>query len=581
MKYEGLTLEYVKFIDDYKVGKVKALVKKIKKFYEDLTQNETEKLFQAEKEERKRCVNNLFEHIDVGAIVQYIEHAMLNEKDVTSLWSSNELRSQWRKDVSILRQKWNETQQEAYYKAQSLKTAIPRDTIKALKTIPESDNCLSQIKAIIARALDQGWLELEFEVLLDGLKQGVSAEQIKAIEAEKQKWTAELLAISNKYNYTKWLGEACQNAVNVSFSTHVAKLTHSSIKGATSIYFDEEDEDPQYLTTAALNDKPIDVSQTDNKYAPIGKFLKLKFGGSTAADKLIKSDLSDFEVFAEDDEQLNKWQQGFLNAFEDRHPSSHSLAKQLYYPVGESYHLLSPLVSSSLDQRVFERITHAKFDNTSKEIRQQKRNDKYHTNTEISYPNIAILKVTASNHGNASPLNGERGGRRYLFSSLPPMWKSSLKPPINQQNMYYGELDSRARATTRSLQKYLLALRNQKSNKRIRDNVKGKVKEIIDTLFQYVAEIQNMTEQAGWSEQASSLKEAHRLWLDPFRQDEQFQQKRKRGDWKNEVCYDFGLWLNKRIKHEKMEFEKLDAKSWANILKKRLREFELDLEVLS
>jgi len=579
MKYKGLALEVANFIDDYKIGKVKTLVKKIKKFYEDLAKKETDKLSEDEKNQTKSRIDNLFNPVRVDNTLQYIEKSLLIIDALVFTPPESDQRTWLKNEFSALKKKCLDAQQKDDYKAQSLKTAITRSTLKSLDKFDGYDENESQIKEVVKRALDQVWLSFNLDAFLNKIKQGLNDEQIRSMDVEKHKWTAELQDISTKYDYTNWLDEKSQDAINVSFATHVVKLTHSSIKGASSVYFNNQDKLPEYLSTSSLKNKPIDVSQTDNKFAPISKFLKLKSGELILADKLLKSDISDLEAFAKDEEQLMQWQKGFLDAFKEKQPASHSLAKQVYYPVGDTYHLISPLFSSSLDQVVFEYINHSKFNQT--EIRQQKRNNKYHSEIEISYPNIAILKVTASNHGNASPLNGKRGGRRYLFPTMPPQWKTELNPPINQKDMFYGDFNSRAWRAAKSLHQYLLALQDKKSNKRIRDNVKNSVNDIIDTLFNYVAEIQNMTGHAGWSERATNLKESHQLWLDPFRTDDQFQQARKRADWQAEVCYDFGLWLNHKLRHDKMVFEKLDAKSWANILKKRLREFERDLEVLS
>ena len=94
-----------------------------------------------------------------------------------------------------------------------------------------------------------------------------------------RKWIKISERIEQEYSPNIWLDWASSSAKNISFSTHVAKLTHSSIKGATNIYFDKEDERSDYLSTSSLVEKVVDVSQTDNKLAPIGKFLQLEHEG--------------------------------------------------------------------------------------------------------------------------------------------------------------------------------------------------------------------------------------------------------------------------------------------------------------
>ncbi len=395
-----------------------------------------------------------------------------------------------------------------------------------------------------------------------------------------RKWIKVSERIEQEYSPVTWLDWASSSAKNISFSTHVAKLTHSSIKGATNIYFDKEDERSNYFSTSSLVEKVVDVSQTDNKLAPIGKFLQLEHEGIKLADRLRDKDVSDLESFATTKEQLHSWKEDFYGAFQSAQPSSHSLAKQMYFPVENGYHMISPLVASSLEQALFEKIQYSKYKETKK-IRDQKKAGKFHKEMTVYYPNLAILMVTASNHNNASPLNGKRGGKRYLFSSAPPpQWESTLRPPLYQTSLFYGEYERRVWRKVKSLQEYFLELEDEKSNKRIRDNIKRSINWIVDTLFDYVAEIQSMRDSRGWSAEEGRLKASHRLWLDPYRDDEAFQSDRNSGLWQDEVCLDFGIWLNKKLEHKKMLFEKRDATRWAKLLKGRLREFERDLEVL-
>ena len=359
----------------------------------------------------------------------------------------------------------------------------------------------------------------------------------------------------------------------------MAKLTHSSIKGATNIYFDKSDKEPYYFSTSSLTKKTVDVSQTNNALSPIGKLFQLEFNGIKLADKMRNRDLSDFKSFAKNEEQFLLWENNFFNAFQKNKPSTHFLAKQMYFPISkDTYHMLSPLVSSSLEQEVYEKVQYSKY-KESKKNREQKRAGKYHKELNVWYPNLAILKVTQSNHGNASPLNGKRGGIRYLFPSTPPQWKSSIKPPLKYISLF-RDYERRVWRQTKELQEYLLKITDNKPNMYIRDNVRRNINGIIDTLFNYVAEIQNLKELRGWSQEEGKLKESHRLWLDPYCEDIEFQNKRETKEWQDEVCLDFGLWLNKKLEHKEMLFVKINSDRWAKILKGRLREFERDLEVL-
>ena len=576
MKYEGLTLGFVNFIDQYKVEKTDNLIKKI---LESLD-NEIEKKDEKEKVNLNISYTNILGQFNIDQLIIFFERYFIVDEYLFFL-KNTENTNEWLRKLKEQKIEWINLQNENDFKVQSLRVKITSYIKKSFESFENYEANSRSIKDKTEFALDSYLLSYDLENRLNKIKTKHPL-FLNLIDDQSKFWLTKLEEISNKYHYPNWLDWASENAHNIGFSTHVAKLTHSSIKGGSSIYFDKIDQESEYLTTASLVDRPIDVSQTDNKFAPIGKLLKLEFNEQKLYSKLICSDVTDIETFTDNEDQLRKWQNGFLNCFRDKTPSSHSLAKQIYYPIGNNYHLLGTLASSSLDQLIFDKF---KFSEVTVSIRKQKWSKKYHFDEiELSYPNIAILKVTSGDktskaHMNVSPLNVERVGSRYLFPSAPPSWKSNLKPPISQTSLFDGEFTHRAWHSTKSLQKYLLAIRMQPSTKQIRDHVKEYADQIIGILFNYVTEIHNLTSQSGWSQSAKKLKESHQLWLDPYRQDDNFQQKRQSGNWQAQVCHDFGNWLNHHLSHDKMSFSKMESDTWAKFLLKRLREFERDLEL--
>jgi len=334
-----------------------------------------------------------------------------------------------------------------------------------------------------------------------------------------------------------------------------------------------------YLSTAELKNKEIEISQTNNALAPIGKLLQLKSNDESLSELLKKGDLTIFEQFSNNDEQLAQWKKGFESVFKEKELATHYLAKQLYFPINnnnhcdeKNYHLINPMMSSSLDQAVFDKVNFTKYSKEMVEIRKQKREGKFHQDIQVSLPDLAALKVTASNHGNASPLNGKRSGKRYLLPSMPPTWQKMQTTPRNQKTLFSGEFEKRAWKSTKELQKYLIKLQNKEfGNKAIRDDVKQQINNVINILFDYVLDIQAMP--PNWSEK-SKLKEAHTLWLDSEREDQAFQEKRKSGQWQDEVCQDFGLWMNSKLSNKDMKLVQFEKNKWAKLLKNRLSLFD-------
>lgn len=82
---------------------------------------------------------------------------------------------------------------------------------------------------------------------------------------------------------------------------------------------------------------------------------------------------------------------------------------------------------------------------------------------------------------------------------------------------------------------------------------------------------------SGWSEQAK-LKEAHALWLDNNRDDQSFQAKRKSGQWHDDICQDFGLWMNRKLSNKNMKLVKFEQRKWAKLLQNRLNLFDKSWE---
>jgi len=385
-----------------------------------------------------------------------------------------------------------------------------------------------------------------------------------------------------------WLEDRANTAIslnsnkketNISLSTHPIKLTHSSISRATNICFNKSVCDNKYFSTSSISIIQLDVGYPNAGLVPLGKLLLFLHDKKLIEEIPTIADFKIFKTFAKNEEQYKKWIKGFSLYYRIHTLASHFLAKQIYFPIDDSYHMISPLVSSSLEHAIYEKVQYSKSKDRKK-CRDKKRDGKYYHEISVWYPSLAVLKATGSNHSNASLLNGNRGGRRYLFPSTPPQWESTLNPPLNYTSLFRGEYERRVWKQTKELQEYLLKIKDNNPNMYIRDNVRRNINWIIDTLFNYVAEIQNLKELSGWSQEEGRLKESHRLWLDPYCEDELFQAKRATKEWQDEVCLDFGLWLNKKLEHKEMLFVKINSDRWAKILKGRLREFERDLEVL-
>ena len=411
------------------------------------------------------------------------------------------------------------------------------------------------------------------------------------IDRKKENYMKKVDALRAKFNPCKWLSENFKNAGNVSFATHVVKLTHSKID-APSLTDCIDEQNSSYLTTSALTTKTIDGAVVGNQFAPISQFLELELDGVKLVDQLSKDDRI-FEFFLPLEEKdkiteelLKTWTQGFRKALDSGFPASHSLAKQVYFPVndninnvGRSYHLLCNVISSSLAQSIHENV----FDENQKNVKKAKGKERFSSEKLSRFVSRSTLGVTASNHSNASQLNAKRGGKLHLFSTQPPTWQTQLKPPIYRKSLFDDFSNSSINTELDYLRDFLLRFKKLdlsiKDPKRMR-HLERWMNTIIDEFLFYVGSIQNLP--SGWSDrQDIKLKKEHQYLLDPYRKDETFQSARHGSDWQTAIRADFAMWLNRRLRGKNKQFtpQKKHTHLWKKLLETPLREFMEPIEV--
>ncbi|ASN84216.1 type I-F CRISPR-associated protein Csy1 [Pectobacterium versatile] len=402
----------------------------------------------------------------------------------------------------------------------------------------------------------------------------------EALAEEELELAEKRREIEQKHEVRAWLTDAASRAGQISLVTHALKFTHSDAKGS-SIFSAETATDAKTLSTATLAQPAIDA--VGNAAAlDVAKLLQTEHEGDSLVAALQRGDHSALEALAESPEQLAQWLAGFQQVFTDRQPSSHKLAKQIYFPTenGE-YHLLSPLYSSSLAQALHQRINAVRFGDEAKDIRKARKDNLWHDQLDISYPNLAVQNMGGTKPQNISSLNSSRSGRSYLLSCAPPQWNSVEKPPQQHECIFRsnGEADYHTSDIVKSMRRFLLSVKKVQNNRDIRQQRLHYLDQLIDQLFFYASSVQNLS--AGWSAE-SELTRAQQLWLDPYRAetDTVFRREREAGGWQKAVAYDFGRWLNRRLKHEELIFGEVERREWstAALFKRRMREMESALK---
>lgn len=376
----------------------------------------------------------------------------------------------------------------------------------------------------------------------------------------------------NKYSPDVWLTWAAENAKNVTFATHVSKLTHSAID--SSSFFDViKSQNNAYLSSASLKETAIDGAVRGNQYAPIYQLLELELNKQKLISEFNNTETDLLKVFAKDDVQKAAWNLGFSAALSEGKPSAHFLLKQVYFPIADNqYHLLCNLVSSSKAQALFEF-----YRRNPEGLFKTKANNKYSRIHYFNFPNRASISITASNHGNASQLNSLRGGRLGLYSCQPPVWHSNIKPPVYRRS-FFNEL-SRTYTVQENIQFLVDFLaRFESLQLSIKDPkrmhwVKQWLENITDEVLVYVKTIQALP--VGWSTAKDiKLKSEHQILLDCHRQDEAFRTMQASSNWQVVIAQDFAAWLNSRLNKVNKNFTPQEAHSklWEKLFEANFRE---------
>ena len=381
-----------------------------------------------------------------------------------------------------------------------------------------------------------------------------------------------LMAMTDYYKV--WIRYALLQIDYVTPATHVAKLTHSS-SGGSSIIDDISDVKAEYLTTSTLPNLIYDGAYPNASLSKVAKFLLLNIDGMPLGKLLKAGDSTPLQNIATGDE-LNHWTTEFQAQLNPR-PKADSLAKQVYHPIDDDYHLLVVLKSSSLIQAIYDRYFVKEVRKERDNIYKQKEKGKYSDEVLQSLPNVVTLSTVMSQPQNVSVNNGSRGGNIRLFNSAPPVWKSQLNPPIKLKSMFNARLLNRySYDNITQLRKLLITFENANISFKDPNRLKGVsnwVKAIAHNVIDYSQTLAVLP--YGWtSDTQCDLPIAHQIFLDFDRNDDEFVKLKRQSDWQGQLIKNFVTWLNNSLKGKNNEFivSSEHSRVWRDIFATVLRE---------
>lgn len=362
--------------------------------------------------------------------------------------------------------------------------------------------------------------------------------------------------LHQQFDFNTWIADAASRVGQIQAVTHSLKPIHPDAKGSNLYSPPPKLQAHRWVGSHALGGEFAGDVVGNAAALDVYKFLKLTHGGEALLALMLRQDADLAAALSDDPEQAHAWMAVFAGIIQPRgKTASHTLAKQLYWLVGEdpqqdsSYHLLAPLYASSLAHRVFETIKDDRFSEAATEARKAKREGVFHERPVNEYPQLAVQKLGGTKPQNISQLNSERRGDNYLLASLPPIWQMREVAPLVRAESLFNRFGRRSvvKVLVKSLLGFLKAdPRFNKETRAYRDEL---VEKLLDELVVYAAAMREL--EPGWSQQPEcALSAAQKHWLDPVgvaRAAEAVGQPLPT-DSAEQLSEDFALWLNKQLR---------------------------------
>ncbi|HFH4392100.1 TPA: type I-F CRISPR-associated protein Csy1 [Pseudomonas aeruginosa] len=375
-----------------------------------------------------------------------------------------------------------------------------------------------------------------------------------------------------------WLADAARRVGQLQLVTHTLKPIHPDARGSNLHSLPQAPGQPGLAGSHELGDKLVSDVVGNAAALDVFKFLSLQYQGKNLLNWLTEDSAEAVQALSDNAEQAREWRQAFIGITAVKGaPASHSLAKQLYFPLpGSGYHLLAPLFPTSLVHHVHGLLREARFGDAAKAAREARSRQESWPHGFSEYPNLAIQKFGGTKPQNISQLNSERYGENWLLASLPPHWEGQeVRAPLQQASVFehhFGQSPEVAELTS-TLRRFLATTAH--NNLAIRQYRAQLVGQICGEALQYAARLCEL--EPGWSASPDCrLHEAEQLWLDPLRvhTDEAFMRRRLWGDWPVEVSERFANWLNQALTSKSLVMGEAEAKQWRQDLGKELKMFK-------
>lgn len=372
-------------------------------------------------------------------------------------------------------------------------------------------------------------------------------EKLKVCKTDEESQKVETKA-TEKFCLENWLPDAAKRSGDLSISTHPCTFTHPSSRK-------HPDKNKKTTGVVAKSVKKLDgflrSGNAETELDVFGnaavldvhKFLSLKLSdGKTVLEHLEESTESIQKQFCLASESYENIKIGLLEMkqTDSKIYITSERVKQVYFPVGDDYHLLSILTASGLMFKLKEQINIIRFSDQAKQAREDRRNNKPNEQGFDELYNLTEIGFGGANKQNISNLNSKYLGTAYLLQSLPPQLKiRTLRRPNNSffvESLYFKDYQE----SFNSFHKLLAANYNNIDIRVGRDKI---IIFVIEQVMEKVWQFRQLA--ANWTEN-SLLPLAQKIWLDDF----YIEQREAETAWLDEIINHLIAWF--RIAYEKI-----------------------------
>jgi len=373
---------------------------------------------------------------------------------------------------------------------------------------------------------------------LENKKQDYLKKKIKSNTSEEDKLELTQEA-QEKYTLENWLIDSSKRAKQLSLSSHPAKFVHPDAKASSIIAKAVKNTDGLLRS----GNVAVELDVFGNAAAlDVEKFLRTKL----ADEKTILQHLEDNsdsirQQFTTSNTSYDQIREAFLQIKHSDLDQTSEKLKQVYFPAGDDYHLLSPLIPSGMIFKFKHRINELRFSEENKTLREELKKAKPEP---VSGTIDELYDITATGYGgtqsqNISIQNAQNGGISYLLSSMPP---SLEKRPIQPPKKDFFESCLWTGLFKTDFEEFHKILSWRKNNKDIRDARDDVVLNAISKVQRQIDKLRAIDK--GWSNSNTyaGLSQWQKIWLDDFYASIRLDKKHNH-DYLSHAQSDFANWF--------------------------------------